>query len=441
MDFNLKQWREHQQQQHESEQEQQTPSAKLPRLLFDSNPQQQQQLQLQQQQQQQPLSGGVSSSAAALPLFVTEPTSKLSSNLSAYQPSPPHHSTPTATKYPRGMVGSSSNFSLAQWQELELQALIFRHMLAGAAVPPELLHLVKKSLINSSYHHHPYYLPHPLHHYPPHLQPAALLQSGYWGRGSMDPEPGRCRRTDGKKWRCSRDVVAGQKYCERHMHRGRNRSRKPVEIPSHATPSNNGGNVCGGILKTNNSSIPAHPLGALAGGGGGGGVGGGTTQFAFSGASPSVDLLHLSQRPSESIIETQNEVHGDDKSSGQTLRHFFDDWPRSFQESEIKAGNHARSVTSTTNLSISVSSGGHHNGSDFSLKLSTGDDGDHETAGNMYRERTQQPNWGTWGANQVASVGGPLAEALRSSTSTSSPTSVLHQLHRGSASDTSYFSP
>ena len=47
----------------------------------------------------------------------------------------------------------------------------------------------------------------------------------------MDPEPGRCRRTDGKKWRCSRDVFVGHKYCERHMHRGRNRSRKPVETP------------------------------------------------------------------------------------------------------------------------------------------------------------------------------------------------------------------
>ena len=37
----------------------------------------------------------------------------------------------------------------------------------------------------------------------------------------MDPELGRCRRTDGKKWRCSKDVVPDQKYCERHMHRGR----------------------------------------------------------------------------------------------------------------------------------------------------------------------------------------------------------------------------
>lgn len=46
----------------------------------------------------------------------------------------------------------------------------------------------------------------------------------------VDPEPGRCRRTDGKKWRCSKEAYPDSKYCERHMHRGRNRSRKPVEI-------------------------------------------------------------------------------------------------------------------------------------------------------------------------------------------------------------------
>lgn len=47
-----------------------------------------------------------------------------------------------------------------------------------------------------------------------------------------DLEPGRCKRTDGKKWRCSRDVAPQQKYCERHMHRGRPRSRKHVEVSS-----------------------------------------------------------------------------------------------------------------------------------------------------------------------------------------------------------------
>lgn len=53
----------------------------------------------------------------------------------------------------------------------------------------------------------------------------------------MDPEPGRCRRTDGKKWRCSRDVVPDEKYCEKHMHRGRHRSRKPVETSEVTSPS------------------------------------------------------------------------------------------------------------------------------------------------------------------------------------------------------------
>ena len=46
----------------------------------------------------------------------------------------------------------------------------------------------------------------------------------------IDPEPGRCRRTDGKKWRCSKEAFPDSKYCERHMHRGKNRSRKPVEV-------------------------------------------------------------------------------------------------------------------------------------------------------------------------------------------------------------------
>ncbi|KAK6920244.1 LOW QUALITY PROTEIN: WRC domain [Dillenia turbinata] len=51
-----------------------------------------------------------------------------------------------------------------------------------------------------------------------------------------DPEPGRCRRTDGKKWRCSKEVVLGHKYSDRHLHRCRQRSRKPVE-PTKVTSS------------------------------------------------------------------------------------------------------------------------------------------------------------------------------------------------------------
>lgn len=59
---------------------------------------------------------------------------------------------------------------------------------------------------------------------------------GYYGK-KIDPEPGRCRRTDGKKWRCSRDAHPDSKYCDRHMIRRRYRSRKPVESSSSSSQS------------------------------------------------------------------------------------------------------------------------------------------------------------------------------------------------------------
>ncbi|PIN00615.1 hypothetical protein CDL12_26882 [Handroanthus impetiginosus] len=351
MDFNLKQWSN-------IESEQITP---LPRNTIDESP-----------------------SSAPLPLFVPHSTT----NQSAY---PSDHS----TKFPK----MGSYFSLSQWQELELQALIFRHMIAGASVPPELLHLVKKSLINSP--SSPFYLS---QYYQP-----ALLQSGYWGRAAMDPEPGRCRRTDGKKWRCSRDVGVGQKYCERHMHRGRNRSRKPVEIPT-STPY--GGGAGGTTLKTNHSIIS--------------GGGGGSPHFTLSGTSHSTNLFHLDERPSDSIIETKGpyEAENESQSNGRTLR-FFDDWPKSLHDTE----------NSSTNLSISMP------GSDFSLKLGTGNGDENNTHIVSNQRDKPQLNWGmNWETNPVAPMGGPLAEALRSSGSGLSPTSVLHRLGRAPGSEGSYVS-
>ncbi|KAG6478287.1 growth-regulating factor 4-like isoform X1 [Zingiber officinale] len=107
-------------------------------------------------------------------------------------------------------------FTAAQWQELEHQALIYKYLTAGVPVPPELLIPIRRSFeaLPGRYWHHP-----------------ALAYCSYYGK-KLDPEPGRCRRTDGKKWRCSKDAHPDSKYCERHMHRGRNRSRKPVESQS-----------------------------------------------------------------------------------------------------------------------------------------------------------------------------------------------------------------
>ncbi|KAM7490941.1 hypothetical protein LguiA_033862 [Lonicera macranthoides] len=110
-------------------------------------------------------------------------------------------------------------FTAVQWQELEHQALIYKYLVAGLPVPPDLVVPIRRSLeaLSARFFHHP-----------------NLGYCSYYGK-KFDPEPGRCRRTDGKKWRCSKDAFPDSKYCERHMHRGRNRSRKPVESQSTST--------------------------------------------------------------------------------------------------------------------------------------------------------------------------------------------------------------
>ncbi|KAL4188091.1 hypothetical protein AMTRI_Chr09g22200 [Amborella trichopoda] len=106
-------------------------------------------------------------------------------------------------------------FTFLQLQELEQQALIFKYMNAGLPVPLQLVFPIWKSIVGS-----------PKAIYCPPIFGGGLCFE-YRNRMNPEPEPGRCRRTDGKKWRCSRDVVPDHKYCDRHIHRGR--SRKPVE--------------------------------------------------------------------------------------------------------------------------------------------------------------------------------------------------------------------
>ncbi|KAI4389498.1 hypothetical protein MLD38_001719 [Melastoma candidum] len=119
------------------------------------------------------------------------------------------------------MRGTRGPFTPSQWMELEHQALIYKYMTANIPVPSNLLIPIKKAFDSASFS----------------CSLGGYLRSSPFCWGSFrlgfsntgDPEPGRCRRTDGKKWRCSRDAVADQKYCEKHMNRGRHRSRKPVE--------------------------------------------------------------------------------------------------------------------------------------------------------------------------------------------------------------------
>ncbi|XP_008796979.2 growth-regulating factor 6-like isoform X1 [Phoenix dactylifera] len=119
------------------------------------------------------------------------------------------------------LAGARGPFTPSQWLELEQQALIYKYMNANAPIPASLLISIRRSLSSSRFTS---------------FSAGSLGPNTFrWGSlhlglsGNADAEPGRCRRTDGKKWRCSRDAVADQKYCERHMNRGRHRSRKPVE--------------------------------------------------------------------------------------------------------------------------------------------------------------------------------------------------------------------
>ncbi|KAL8494605.1 hypothetical protein ACS0TY_025442 [Phlomoides rotata] len=120
--------------------------------------------------------------------------------------------------------GVRGPFSQSQWMELEHQALIYKYITANVPIPSYLLNPIRKALESSGFSCFSL------------LRSNALGWGGFHlGFSNTDPEPGRCRRTDGKKWRCSRDAVPEQKYCERHINRGRHRSRKPVEgQPGHS---------------------------------------------------------------------------------------------------------------------------------------------------------------------------------------------------------------
>ncbi|KAL1204615.1 Growth-regulating factor 6 [Cardamine amara subsp. amara] len=125
-------------------------------------------------------------------------------------------------------------FTESQWEELENQALVFKYLAAGVQVPPHLLFLIKRPFLFSSSHSSSSSSSSPSTFFSPTLSPHFGWNVYEMGMGrKIDSEPGRCRRTDGKKWRCSKEAYPDSKYCERHMHRGKNRSssRKPLPLP------------------------------------------------------------------------------------------------------------------------------------------------------------------------------------------------------------------
>ncbi|XP_051192252.1 growth-regulating factor 1-like [Lolium perenne] len=158
-----------------------------------------------------------------------------------------------------GVGGGRCPFTASQWQELEHQALIYKYMASGVPIPSDLLLPLRRSFLLDSA-----LATSPSLGYPP----QAALGWGCFGMGfgrkAEDPEPGRCRRTDGKKWRCSKEAYPDSKYCEKHMHRGKNRSRKPVEMslatppPPSSSASSSSSNINSAVNVATTSPAPSY---------------------------------------------------------------------------------------------------------------------------------------------------------------------------------------
>ncbi|OWM65693.1 growth-regulating factor 1 [Punica granatum] len=152
-------------------------------------------------------------------------------------------------------AGFRGPFSPSQWIELEHQALIYKYLNANIPVPSNLLIPLRRSF----------------NPYGPSGSSAGSLHPNSlgWGSfhlgssGSTDPDVGRCRRTDGKKWRCTREAVADQKYCDKHINRGRHRSRKPVEgqITGHAAAASGPANPKMVSVASSSSALVVGPTG------------------------------------------------------------------------------------------------------------------------------------------------------------------------------------
>ncbi|KAH7689771.1 Growth-regulating factor protein [Dioscorea alata] len=293
------------------------------------------------------------------------------------------------------LAGVRGPFTPSQWMELEHQALIYKYIDANAPIPSNLLIPIRRSLYQSGF--------------PPFSAGSQRSNPLGWGSfhlgftGNADPEPGRCRRTDGKKWRCSRDAVADGKYCERHMNRGRHRSRKHVEgqnghaakampiiAPSPSAPAVPGGgssnslNISQQHIKNFQSSVadpsPAQFNRMLMSKEN---VNGGVPdsqgfsmltsvnpkamdnsfsiskqQNPFEGASSRTDFGLFS---TDALLNTPRNSYSDhmelkdQQTQAHPLRHFFDDWPKNRSDrSTITWPEVEETHSNKTQLSISI---------------------------------------------------------------------------------------
>ncbi|XP_008796981.2 growth-regulating factor 6-like isoform X2 [Phoenix dactylifera] len=368
------------------------------------------------------------------------------------------------------LAGARGPFTPSQWLELEQQALIYKYMNANAPIPASLLISIRRSLSSSRFTS---------------FSAGSLGPNTFrWGSlhlglsGNADAEPGRCRRTDGKKWRCSRDAVADQKYCERHMNRGRHRSRKPVEgqnghaakampviAPTPTAPavscsgSSNSFTVAQQQINNGKPSITCSS----------------STQFDRVLANKELDNSHdlsmlnsVNSEPTETLLpipEQHNPFEESPSRAKKCSNSSTITWPEREMTSDQTQLSISIPVASSDFSSSSSPTHDKYTPSPLKLSLDSGPDSTNLGVGNLPNYGNQrQASWvpSSW----ESSMGGPLGEVLNNTCITlmdhnkncsslnlmpngddfspwlrSSPTGVLHKTNFGSLSSSTRSSP
>ncbi|KFK37340.1 hypothetical protein AALP_AA4G243800 [Arabis alpina] len=195
----------------------------------------------------------------------------------------------------------------AQLLEFQMQTLVYRYIEAGLRVPHHLVVPIWNSLVLSTSNYH--------------IQHNHHSSSSVMSGKVEEAEPTRCRRTDGKKWRCSNTVLPSEKYCERHMHRGRNRSRKLVEstyeVASSSASSTKQDNTYG--LESNKESESVLP-GAMSV------SSDNASQVVTIASFPRARVCETITRPSLVISESTNNSVSHRKRSGGIMNMSYDDF-------------------------------------------------------------------------------------------------------------------
>ncbi|KAL3634101.1 hypothetical protein CASFOL_021155 [Castilleja foliolosa] len=316
------------------------------------------------------------------------------------------------------LSGVRGPFTPSQWMELEHQALIYKYITANVPIPSYLLNPIRKAFESVGFSSFPGFRSNALGWGAFHL-----------GFSSTDPEPGRCRRTDGKKWRCSRDAVVDQKYCERHMNRGRHRSRKPVEGQSGQSAS--GGPATRGKPTTASSaSVPpggsavlSHPSGipninnrSIADKDKADGLSyPHNVKQTYTGSSGpefglvcSDSLLNpLDQSSSLVHNKNYNNNNTSDNKSPHPLRQFMDDWPKNDPNP-----NRTQLSISITPMNEKITASPPSLSHELEMGLGVG-------PVSVGRSQSRQTNW--FPISWEPSMGGPLGEVLHTTSNNTTP--------------------